>query len=108
MKYEVTRNVVRDLWPLCQSGDASSDSRALVDTYLATDAEFATTLKEIANMNTAMPGITLSPDAERRMLDDARDRARTRLLVIGGSIAAAAVIALVALGGALWLAVRGF
>jgi len=97
MKYEVTRNVVRDLWPLCQSGDASSDSRALVDGYLATDAEFATTLKETATMNTAMPGMTLSPDAERRMLDDARARARTRLLLIGGGLAAAALIAFVAL-----------
>ena len=102
MKTEITRNVVRDLWALCQSGDASTDSHALVDAYLATDTEFATTLKETAKMNTLIPGVTLSPDAERRMLDDARDQARIKLLLVGGGLA----ILLLALCGALVLIFR--
>ena len=102
MKSEITRNVVRDLWTLCQSGDASADSHVLVDAYLATDTEFAATLKETAKMNTLVPGMTLSADAERRMLDDARDRARIKLLLVGGGLA----ILLLALCGALVLIFR--
>lgn len=102
MKTEITRNVVRDLWALCQSGDASADSRAVVDAYLATDTEFAATLRETAKMNTLIPGITLSADAERRMLDEARHRARLQLLLVGGGLA----ILLLALCGALVLIFR--
>jgi ferric-dicitrate binding protein FerR (iron transport regulator) len=106
MNMKVTRNVVHDLWPLCQSGEASPDSQALVDAYLATDPEFTITLKETTKMKTAMPGYQLSPDAERRLLDEARSRARTRLLIIGGGIAAAALMLLVALFGVLMLYLR--
>ena len=48
MRLEVTRDVVNDLWPLCRSGEASADSRTLVDTYLAQDSNFARTLQESA------------------------------------------------------------
>jgi anti-sigma factor RsiW len=37
----VTRNVVLDLVPAYLAGDASADTRALVDEYLATDPELA-------------------------------------------------------------------
>jgi len=93
MNIQVTRNVVHDLWPLCQSGDASSDSRALVDAYLATDPQFATQLKEISAMNTALPKVSLSPDAELRLLEEARSNARAKLLLVGGGL----VVALFAL-----------
>ena len=46
MKLEVSRNVVRDLWPLYRAGEASSDSRAIVESYLASDPSFAATMKE--------------------------------------------------------------
>lgn len=108
MKLEVTRDVVSDLWPLCRSDDASADTRALVDEFLAADETFASTLKESEMLPGAMPGLRLSPDAERRLLDHARERARLKLLVIGGSIALAGFVLLVALGGALFLAARGF
>lgn len=106
MKLEVTRDVVNDLWPLCRSGDASPESRALVDEFLAADTAFAATLKETETMTSAMPAFKLSPDAERRMLDDARDRARLKLLVIGGGIAIGAMILTVALIGALFVIAR--
>lgn len=48
----------------------------------------------------------LSPDAERRLLDEARDRARRKLFVIGGATALAGFIALIALGGAIMLMFR--
>jgi ferric-dicitrate binding protein FerR (iron transport regulator) len=108
MKFEVTRDVVSDLWPLCRSGDATADSRALVDAYLAEDGSFVSTLQEGERLTGAMPALRLSPDAERRLLDDARGRARMKLLVVGGAIALVGFLALVALGGALLLAARGF
>jgi len=99
MNHTITRHVVEDLWPLCQSGDANADSRALVDAYLAHDPEFATQLKEVAKMETTLPKVTLSPDTERLLLENARTRARTHLLLVGGVL----TILLLALCGALVL-----
>lgn len=108
MKLEVTRDVINDLWPLYRSGEASTDSRALVDAFLSEDGTFASMLKKSELLPNAMPGVRLSPDAERRLLDDARERARLKLLVIGGAIGLVGLAVLIALGGALWLAARGF
>jgi ferric-dicitrate binding protein FerR (iron transport regulator) len=107
MKLDVTRDVVSDLWPLCQSGDASADSRKLVDAYLTDDVTLAATLETSEKLRRAMPALRLSPDAERRLLDDARKRARLKLMVIGGAIAMVGIIALVALGGVLFLVAGG-
>lgn len=101
MRLDVTRDVVSDLWALCCTGDASADSRALVDAFLAEDTAFAESLKESEAMNTIVPRVTLSPDAERRMLDDAAKNARLKLLVIGGSVTLAAVLLLAAFAGIL-------
>ena len=107
MKLEVTREVVNDLWPLCQSGDASADSRALIDAYLAEDGVFAVELKENDMLPHAMPNIRLSPDAELRLLENAQKRARLRLLIRGGAIALIGFVILVALGGAMFAMFRG-
>ncbi len=37
----VSRPVIVDLWPLCESGDASPETRALVDAFLKDDPELA-------------------------------------------------------------------
>lgn len=41
----VTREVINDLWPLYSAGDASADSRALVDEFLRQDPDFARLLR---------------------------------------------------------------
>jgi len=87
MKLEVTRDVVSDLWPLCKSGDATADSRALVDAFLAEDPTLAEKLRRSEDLTGVIPGIRLSPDAERRLLDVARQRARMKLLLLGGGLA---------------------
>ncbi len=92
MRLEVTREVVSDLWALCHTGDASADSRALVEAFLAADAAFAESLKEGETMNTIVPHVHLSPDAERRMLDEAVKNARLKLLILGGSITLVAAL----------------
>jgi ferric-dicitrate binding protein FerR (iron transport regulator) len=103
MQIEVTRDVVGDLWPLCRSGEASADSRALVDTFLSEDEAFASTLRESEKLSGIMPALRLSPEAERRLLDDARKRARTKLMLLGGGVVIAGLAMLTALWGLLWL-----
>jgi hypothetical protein len=108
MNTEITRDVVSDLWPLYRAGEASRDSKALVDEFLAEDSEFAATLHKSGELRDAMPPFRLSPEAERRLLDDARSRARSKLMVIGVGIGLTAIVILTALGGALMLGLRTF
>lgn len=106
MMYDVTRDIVSDLWPLCRCDEASADSRRLVDAFLATDGDFATRLRESKRLNGAMPPYRLSPDAELRLLQDARERARWKMLLVGGVIALGALALLGALAIA-FLTFRG-
>jgi hypothetical protein len=41
----ITRDVVSDLWPVYEAGEASADTKALVDEFLAQDPAFAATLR---------------------------------------------------------------
>lgn len=43
---KVTRDVITDLWPLYESGDASDDTRHLVDDFLEHDGEFSKLIRE--------------------------------------------------------------
>lgn len=38
---KVTRDVILDLWPVYEAGEASADTRALVEQFLQDDPEFA-------------------------------------------------------------------
>jgi hypothetical protein len=65
----VTREVIHDLWPVYAAGDASADSRALVDEFLRQDPELAMLLQgrgEETLLRQAMP--ELPPDPEARAL----------------------------------------
>ena len=70
----VTRDVVADLWPLYESGDATADTRALVEDFLKTDPEFATTLQAAARVGT--PQVDLQPEAKLAALKRTRDLVR--------------------------------
>lgn len=107
MKLEVTRDVVKDLWPLCKAGEASADSKALVAAFLADDSAYASVLNESETLSPVVPVVHLSPDLERRLLDDARRRTQMRLLVLGAAVALAGIIALTALGGLLYFMSQG-
>lgn len=108
MKLEVTRDVVNDLWPLYQAGEVSAAGRALVDAFLSGDDQFAASLQESDKLVRAMPTVRLSPDAERRLLHEASERARLKLLVIGGAIALTGFLTLAALAGLLFFRSSGF
>jgi hypothetical protein len=107
MKLDVTREVVSDLWPSCRAGEASTASQRLVDEFLAGDREFAAVLRESDQVKALVPSVRLSPEAELRLLQEAGRRARTKLLIIGGSIGLAATLLFAAFAGALLVFARG-
>jgi anti-sigma factor RsiW len=68
----VTRPVILDMWPVYASGDASPETRALVDEFLAADPEFANQLTRDPLAGLDPP--KLPPDVEVRALTRARRR----------------------------------
>jgi hypothetical protein len=70
----VTRSVILDLWPIYASGDASDDTRALVDAFLRDDPQFAQQLTQDARIPEMLPG--LPPDAESEAFVRLRRRLR--------------------------------
>jgi hypothetical protein len=64
----VTRDVVSDLWPLYISGEASADTRVLVERYLAEDLEFARMLRGSSGDRLAVVTPPLTPDHELKTL----------------------------------------
>jgi len=70
----ITRPVILDLWPVYLSGEASPETRALVEDYLGTDPEFARQLRENPLGDIAPP--PLPPDLETTAFARARRRLR--------------------------------
>jgi hypothetical protein len=71
---KITRAIIADLWPLCVSGDASPDSRALVEEFLEGDPEFARSLRDSGGDPLSGLGGTPPPDHELRSLALAKRR----------------------------------
>jgi hypothetical protein len=71
----VTRDVILDLWPLYVSGEASQDTRGLVEAFLREDPEFARELRQ--DSTGPLPGHdlpSLTPDHELRTLAQIKRR----------------------------------
>ncbi len=68
----VTRPVIIDLWPIYASGEASAETRALVEEFLREDPEFARQLQN--NPLAAIEPPSLPPDTEMRAFTRARRR----------------------------------
>jgi hypothetical protein len=65
----ITREVINDLWTVYATGEASADTRALVDEYLRQDPEFAGILRardEEGLLRQEIP--KLAPDREAQAL----------------------------------------
>lgn len=97
----VSRDVVYDLLPAYFAGDASADSRALVDQHLRTDPEFAAMADRFRRLLAHATATPPRPDAadgaeEARTLARARTAARRgaefRGLTIGYTVATAALV----------------
>jgi anti-sigma factor RsiW len=79
----ISRDVVKDLIPVYLAGDASPDTRALVESYLKTDPELAGDVAAAGGASLGLPA-TRPPTAEKETLDATRQllRSRTSTLVV--------------------------
>lgn len=77
-----TRDVVKDLLTVYLAGEASTDTRALVEEWLKTDPELA---KQVAEARRAdLPPVALpQPSVEKRALTRTRRQLRLRALLLG-------------------------
>jgi anti-sigma factor RsiW len=81
----VTRDVVKDLLTVYLAGEASEDSRALVEGWLKSDPQLAADV-ERARRN-EWPAVDAPPPAvEKKALDRTRRYLRTRSIVLGAAI----------------------
>jgi len=65
----VTREVINDLWPVYSAGEASADTRLLVEEFLKQDPEFADLIRSSGDEGLTRSQVPeLSPDAEAKML----------------------------------------
>jgi len=81
---ELTREVVKDLLPLYAAGEASQDSRALVEEWLRTDPELARLAAEL--QGGGAPPAEARAGAGRKELATARALLRKRSWLMGLAI----------------------
>jgi anti-sigma factor RsiW len=82
---KVTRDVVKDLLTVYAAGEASSDTRALVEDWLRSDAELARQVKQADRVR--LPDVPApSPTLEKRALDRTRRHLRWRSVLLGFTI----------------------
>jgi len=75
MNIDVNRHVISDLWPIYASGEASAETRALVDAFLAADPAFRRTLQESSGVTLGVSSApALAPDHELETLARTRRR----------------------------------
>lgn len=88
-----TRDVVVDLWPLYASGEASADTRALVEAFMAEDREFAEKLRQREDAGLAPASLALPRNHERTtLLRIQRRRARQSMIVNSLALLASAAM----------------
>lgn len=77
----ITRDIVIDLLPVYESGEASADTRAAVDAFLAKDTELARIVKAARRAPVAPPPRvgTAVPEAEREALERTRRALRRKM-----------------------------
>lgn len=73
---KVTRDVISDLWPVYESGEASLDTKTIVEEFLAQDAAFAAVLR--AKPNIPSMEVRMSPESETMALKRTRDLVKGR------------------------------
>ena len=69
----ITRDIISDLYVLYSSGDATRDSRNLVEEFLREDPEFAASLRESGGTVPILP-VPLPPTHELKTLDRVKRR----------------------------------
>ena len=69
----ITREVIVDLWPVYTAGEASADTRALIEEFLQQDTEFARLLQEKVDEDLLLSTVpSLPPDREAQALNQTK------------------------------------
>jgi hypothetical protein len=100
---KVTREVILDLLPLYLADEASPDTKALVKGYLEQDPDLAKLAGQWRERLPAPPPAPLRPDAQAEAYRQAQHRIAIRTVGLAAVITVG-VLGLLALGGALYLA----
>ena len=89
MNATITRDIVLDLWPAYEAGEASPDTRAVVEAYLAGDPQLAAVVRKVgAAVRGPAAGGGSRPVEERRVVEATRRRlGRQRWLAAGAVLA---------------------
>jgi hypothetical protein len=69
---KITADVISDLWPLYAAGEATPDSRALVEEFLAENPGAAERLRR--QFDVPVADVAIPPDAEAHALAQTKDR----------------------------------
>jgi hypothetical protein len=81
----ITRNVVKDLVTVYLAGEASADTRSLVEDWLRSDPELAAQVESARGLE--LPAVAApEPTVEKRAFDRTRRRLRGRAIVLGAAI----------------------
>lgn len=80
----VTRDVIQDLLTVYLSGEASRDTRALVEEWLRTDPELARQVERARALDLPQP--PPPPSVEKRALETTRKLLRWRMVLLGTAI----------------------
>jgi predicted anti-sigma-YlaC factor YlaD len=79
----ITHDVIADLWPLYVAGEASPDTRALIEAFLSEDRDYAQTLAELSRERiTSLEPPPLTPDHELKTLARIRRRLAGPLMML--------------------------
>jgi len=84
---QITRNIILDLLPLYLAGEASEDTKALVEEYLETDKELAKMAKQTATFD--LPGdvpVPLENDQALKLYIETKRQMTIRLGILAVSI----------------------
>jgi hypothetical protein len=84
---KVTRDVIVDLWPAYASGEASIDTKALVEEFFGQDRQLERLLRDSQiTVASSLAGESLPPDLERRTLSMTKKLLRRRTLFLALAI----------------------
>lgn len=82
---KITQDVVKDLLTVYLAGEATADTRALIEDWLRTDPELARQVNQARNVD--LPAVPPPPPAiEKRALDRTRRQMRWRAILLGTAI----------------------
>ena len=82
---KITRDVINDLLPVYQSGEASEDTQRLVEEFLQTDPEFAE-LVAVQDQPLEKLDINLAKETEMKTLQDTRALLQKRSIYLAFTI----------------------